>query len=128
MKRWFSLALLGWGIVCLLLSLSPQAGPNYHLQMDLWGACLDRCSQPASSLPTTAVARSTAFHHALAGPLESVVLYPTLTAHDQGPPGLPTHGPPEPVSAFGGLPVQLTVQEQTIRPSSRQFLAPHTPN
>ncbi len=88
MKPWFSFALVCWALVCLLLSLSQQAGLNHRLQVASSGQSLDRCRESASGSPTASVVGSAEFGPALAGPLTSLAL---------GPPGQETHGPPEPI-------------------------------
>ncbi len=117
MKPWFRLALVCLAIVCLLLSLSQQAGPNYQLHVACSGQWLDRCREPASDSPTTAVVMNMEFHQARAGPLESLDLDCALTANNIGPPCLGTHGPPGHRNPWGRseLPVKLATQS---KPSS----------
>jgi hypothetical protein len=86
MKLWFCFALVCLAIVCLLLSLSQQAGSNYQLPVARSGPGLDRCREPVSSLPTASVVKSMEFHPARAGPLESLVLDCALTVSNIGPP------------------------------------------
>jgi len=74
MKPWFSLALVCWAWVCLLLSLSQQAGLNHPLQVADSGQRLDRCREVASGSPTAAVLRSMEFDPVRAGPLASLIL------------------------------------------------------
>jgi hypothetical protein len=94
MKLWFRFALVCLAIVCLLLSLSQQAGSNYQLPVARSGPGLDRCRESASSLPTASVVKIMEFHPARAGPLESLVLDCALTVSNIGPPYLETTGPP----------------------------------
>lgn len=94
MKLWFRFALVCLAIVCLLLSLSQQAGSNYQLPVARSGPRVDRCREPASSLPTASVVKSMEFHPARAGPLESLVLDCALTVSNINPFCLKTHGPP----------------------------------
>jgi hypothetical protein len=94
MKLWFRFALVCLASVCLLLSLSQQAGSNYQLPVTRSGPGLDRCREPASRLPTASVVKSMEFHPARAGPLESLVLDCALMVSNIGPPYLETHGPP----------------------------------
>jgi hypothetical protein len=61
MKLWFLFALVCLAIMCLLLSLSQQAGSNYQLPVARSGPGLDRCREPASSLPTASVVKSMEF-------------------------------------------------------------------
>src|ERR1700730_3476914 len=92
MKLWFRFALVCLASVCLLLSLSNQAGSNYQLPVARSGPGLDRCRESASA--TAAVGKIMEFHPARAGPLESLVLDCALTVSNIGPPYLETHGPP----------------------------------
>ena len=94
MKLWFRFALVCLASVCLLLSLSQQAGSNYQLPVARSGPGLDRCRESVSSLPAAAVVKIMEFHPARAGPLESLVLDCALTVSNIGPPYLETHGPP----------------------------------
>jgi hypothetical protein len=89
MKPWLSLTIVCWALLCLLLSLSQQAGLNHPLQVADSGPWLDRCSEVASGSPTAAVLRSGEFDPVRAGPLASI-----------GPPGQETHGPPEPIGTW----------------------------
>jgi hypothetical protein len=91
MKPWFSLTIVCWALLCLLLGLSQQAGLNHPLQVANSGPWLDRCSEVASGSPTAAVLRSVEFDPVRAGPLAPI-----------GPRGQETHGPPE----LGKLPSQ----------------------
>jgi hypothetical protein len=97
MKPWFSLTLVRWALLCLLLILSQQAGLNHQLQVV--GSCpwLDRCREPASGSPTASVVRRSELDPARAGPLASRVLDGAWMAGKIGPPGQETHGPPEPI-------------------------------
>jgi len=52
MKPWFTLTIVCWTLVCLLLSLSQQAGLNHPLQVASSSQWLDRCREPASGSPT----------------------------------------------------------------------------
>src|SRR3984893_8773890 len=94
MKPWFRFALVCLASVCLLLSLSQQAGSNYQLPVARSGPGVDRCREPASSLPTASVVKSMEFRPARAGPLESLVLDCALTVSKFNPFCLNTHGPP----------------------------------
>jgi hypothetical protein len=96
MKTWFSLTLVCWAWLCLLLSFSQQAGQNHPLQVVGSGPWFDRCKEPASGSPTASVLRNLEFDQARAGPLESLAPGRALTAHNIGPPCQDTHGPPEP--------------------------------
>jgi hypothetical protein len=88
MKPWFSLTIVCWALLCLLLSLSQQAGLNYYqLQVAGSGQWFDPCREPASGLPTAAVLRNMEFDSARAGPLTSLVLGGAWTANNIGPPG-----------------------------------------
>jgi hypothetical protein len=89
MKPWFSLTIVCWALLCLLLSLSQQAGLNHPLRVADSGPWLDRCGEAASGSPTAAVLRSAEFDPVRAGPLASI-----------GPPGQETHGPPEPIGTW----------------------------
>jgi len=95
MKPWFSLILVCWALLFLLLSLSQQAGLNHPLLVASSGQWLDGCREPASGSPTASVLRSMEFDRARAAPLESVVLDYALTAVNMGPPGQEIHGPPQ---------------------------------
>ena len=94
MKLWFRFALVCLAIMCLLLSLSQQAGSNYQLPVARSGPGLDRCREPASSLPTASVVKSMEFPPGsrwTSNPLSSTG---RLTVSNIGPPYLETHGPP----------------------------------
>lgn len=95
MKPWFSLILVCWALLFLLLSLSQQAGLNHPLLVASSGQWLDGCREPASGSPTASVLRSMEFDQAHAAPLESLVLDYALTAVNMGPPGQEIHGPPQ---------------------------------
>jgi len=100
MKPWFSLTLVCWALVCLLLSLSQQAGLNHHSHLVCSRPWFDPCREPASGLPTAAILRNTEFDSARAGPLASLVLDGRWTAANIGPPGQDTHGPPAPIGPW----------------------------
>ena len=74
MKPRFWLTMVCWALVCLLLSLSQQAGLYHPLQVSGSSQWLDRCREPASGSPTASVFKSTQFDPARAGPLTSLVL------------------------------------------------------
>jgi hypothetical protein len=95
MKAWFPLTLVGWALVCLLLSLSQQAGLNYLSHLACSRPWLDQCAEPTFGSPTAAVVRSMEFDRARAGPLQFLALGCALTAGNIGPPPQETHGPPE---------------------------------
>ena len=98
MKSCFTLTIVCWTLVYLLLSLSLGQQPlNPQLQVAGSSQWLDRCSEPASGSFTASVVRSTQFDLARAGPLTSLVLDGAWTAGNMGPPGQETHGPPEPI-------------------------------
>ncbi|SRR5260370_441489 len=105
MKPRFWLTMVCWALVCLLLSLSQQAGLNRQLQVAGSSQWLDRCRERASGSPTASVVRSMEFDPARAGPLTSLVLDDAWTAGDMGPPGQETHGPPKPIGIYR-LPVK----------------------
>lgn len=96
MKPWFPLTLVCWAFVCLLLSLSQQAGLNHPSHLVCSRPWLDQCGEPAFGSPTAAVVRSMEFDQARAGPLQFLALGCALTAGNMGPPSQETHGPPEP--------------------------------
>ena len=114
MKLWFRFALVCLAIVCLLLSLSQQAGSNYQLPVARSGPGLDRCRESASA--TAAVGKIMEFHPARAGPLESLVLDCALTVRNIGPPYLETHGPPGQWNpgGLGELLVKPATQRQKV--------------
>ena len=118
MKPWFSLALVCWALMGLLLSLSQQAGLNHPLQVADSGQWLDRCREVASGSPTAAVLRSMEFDPVRAGPLASLILDGAWAAGDIGPPGQETHGPPEPIGIW-----QVAGQSRQLKATSSQ-LAP----
>ena len=95
MKLWFSLILVCWALLFLLLSLSQQASLNHQLQVVGSGQWLDRCREPASGSPTPAVLRSMEFDPDRGAPLESFVLDSVWTVGNMGPPGQEIHGPPQ---------------------------------
>ena len=97
MKPRFWLTMVCWALVCLLLSLSQQAGLNCPLQVASLSQWLDRCREPASGSPTASVVRSTQFDLARAGPLTSLVLEDAWTEGNIGPPGQETRRPPKPI-------------------------------
>jgi len=101
MKPWFSLTIVCWALLCLLLSLSQQAGLNHPLQVADSGPWLDRCSEVASGSPTAAVLRSVEFDPVRAGPLASI-----------GPPGQETHAPPEPIGNLASCQVKAGSSKQ----------------
>src|SRR5215471_17189697 len=76
MKSCFTLTIVCWTLVCLLLSLSQQAGLNHPLQVAGSGPWLDQCGEVASGSPTAAVLRSMEVDPVRAGPFASI-----------GPPG-----------------------------------------
>ena len=93
MKLWFSLILVCWALLFLLLSLSQQASLNHPLHVAGSGQWLDGGREPASGSPTASVLRS--IDQARAAPLESLVLDGALTASNMGPPGQEIDGPPQ---------------------------------
>jgi hypothetical protein len=95
MKAWFSLTLVCWALVCMLLSVSQQAGLNYPLQAVGSGPWLDRCKEPVPGSPTAAVLRSMEFDQARAAPPESFVLDCAWVVGNMGSPGQEIHGPPQ---------------------------------
>ena len=95
MKPWFSLILVCWALLFLLLSLSQQAGLNRLLLIAGSGQWLAGCREPASGSPTASVRGSMELAQARAAPLESVVLDSALTADNTGPPGQEINGPPQ---------------------------------
>jgi hypothetical protein len=95
MKPWFSLILVCWALLFLLLSLSQQASLNHPLHVAGSGQWLDGGREPASGSPTASVLRSMEFDQARAAPLESLVLDCALTASNMGPPGQEIDGPPQ---------------------------------
>ncbi len=105
MKPWFSLTLVCWVLLCLLLSLSQQAGLNHPLQVADSGPWLDRCGWS-----NAAVLRSMEFNPVRAGPLASLVLDSAWAADDTGPPGQETHGPPEPIGNW-----QVAIQSRSSK-------------
>jgi hypothetical protein len=109
MKPWFSLTLVSWVLLCLLLSLSQQAA-----RIADSGQWLDRGREVAYGWPTAAVLRSMEFDPIRAGPLASLVIDTAWAADDIGPPSQETHGPPEQIGIG-----QVAVQS----PSSKQHRA-----
>jgi hypothetical protein len=95
MKPWFSLILICWALLFLLLRLSQQAGLNHPLLVVGSGQWLDGRREPASGYPTASVLRSMEFDQARAAPLESLVVDYALTAVNMGPPGQESHGTPQ---------------------------------
>jgi hypothetical protein len=95
MKPWFSLTIVCWALLCLLLGLSQQAGLYHASQVSGSSAWLDRCREPASGSPTALVVESTQFDPARAGPLTSLVLEDSWSKGNIGPPGQETYGPPK---------------------------------
>jgi hypothetical protein len=121
MKPWFSLTLVRWALLCLLLILSQQASLNHTLQVvgsDQW---LDRCREPASGSPTASVIRSTEFVPARAGPRASLVLDGGWTAGNIGPPGQETHGPPEPIGAWRVADQSRQLKTTSSHPAPRNY-------
>jgi len=111
MKPWFSLTLVCWALVCLLLSHSQQVGLNHPLQVTGSSQWLDRCREPASDSPAASVVGRTEFDPARAGPLPSLVLDGAWTAGNIGPLGQENHGPPEPIGICR-LPVKAGSSKQ----------------
>jgi hypothetical protein len=93
MKPWFALTFLCWALVCLLLSLSQQAGLYHPLHVAGSGPWVNRCREPGS--PAAAVLRSMEFDQARAAPLEFLALDCAMIAGNMGPPGQEIHGPPQ---------------------------------
>jgi hypothetical protein len=111
MKPWFSLTIVCWALLCLLLSLSQQAGLNQPLQVADSGQWLHRSKEPASGSPTASIVRSTEFDPARAGPLTPLVLDGVWIAGNLGPPGQKDHGPPEAIGICR-LPVKTGSSKQ----------------
>ena len=102
MKPNFWLTVVCWALVCLLLSLSQQAGLYHSLQVSGSSQWLDQCREPASGSRTAADFKSTQFDPARAGPLTSLVLEDAWTDGNIGPPG---RGKPWATGADQNLPV-----------------------
>ena len=100
MKPWFSLTIVCWALLCLLLSLSQQAGLNQQLQVADSGQWLHRSKEPTSGSPTASIVRSTEFDPARARPLTPLVLDSVWIAGNLGPPGQKDHGPPEEIGIY----------------------------
>src|SRR5437764_1796598 len=126
MKGWASLAFIAWLILCLLLSLGPQAGLNSQPPGDRSGTC--RSKLPASSLPLPWVVASTAFHSAVTASMESVVLDCALTTCALGPPGRDTYRPPGTTKWLGHLSAKPPGQSNNRYPSQGIFCSPCPPN
>jgi hypothetical protein len=121
MKSWFFLTLVCWALLCLLLSLSQQAGLNHHLQVAGSSQWLDRCREPASGSPTASVVGSTEFDSVRAGPLSSLVLDGAWGAGNIGPPGQETHGHLHPWS-LGELPFKAgSSKQRSSHPAPRNY-------
>jgi hypothetical protein len=105
MKPRFWLTMVCWALVCLLLSISQQAGRYHSSQVSGSSQWLDRCREPASGSPTASVVKSTQFDPARAGPLISLVLDDAWTEGNIGPPGQEAHGPPKTIG-ISRLPVK----------------------
>jgi len=97
MKPWFRLAFLCWVLVCVLLSLTQAIGLNHPSPVVGSGPWFDRGRESASDWSTASVVRRMEFDPVHPGSLASVVLDRTGTAGNLAPPGLETHGPPEPI-------------------------------
>jgi hypothetical protein len=110
MKPWFFLTLVCWVLLCLLLSLSQQAGPNHPLQVADSGPRLDRCGEVAYGWSNAAVLRSMEFNPVRAGPLASLALDSAWAADYTGPPGQETHGPAEPIGNW-----QVAIQSRSSK-------------
>lgn len=121
MKPWFSLTLVCWALLCLLLILSQQASLNHQLQVVDSGQWLDRCGEPASGSPTASVVRSTEFVPARAGPLASLVLDSAGAAGNIGPPGEETHGPPEPIGTWRVAGQSRHLKTTSSHPAPRNY-------
>ena len=126
MKLWFRLTIVCWALLCLLLSLSQQAGLNYQLQVAGSGQWFDPCREPTSSLLTAAVLKNMEFDSARAGPLTSLALDGAWTASNMGPPGQETLEQPEPIRLW-----RVAVQNRSFKTTSRylanmKLLAPPT--
>jgi hypothetical protein len=126
MKPWFTLTIVCWTLVCLLLSPSQQAGLNHPLQVTGSSQWLDRCREPAPDSPAASVVGSTEFDPARAGPLTLLVLDSAWTAGNIGPPGQENHGPPEligicrlPVKAGGSKPHRATLLQEILNATDR---------
>ena len=95
MKPWFSLTIVCWALLCLLLSLSQQAGLNQQLQAADSGPWLHRSKRTASGSPT----------------LTPLVLDGVWIAGNLGPPGQKDHGPPKAIGICR-LPVKAGSSKQ----------------
>ena len=75
MKPWFSLTLVCWALLCLLLSLSQQATVNYDPRApdEARSAALGR--ELASTWPRVSSVTTFGFHPARAEPLESLPIH-----------------------------------------------------
>ena len=120
MKGWASLALIAGLILCLLLSLGPQAGLNSQPPVDRSGTCGSKL--PASNFPLPWVVASTTFHSAVPASRESVVLDGALTTRALGPPGRDTYRPPGTTKWLGHLSARPPGQSNNRYPSSENFL------
>ena len=118
MKPNFWLTVVCWALVCLLLSLSQQAGLYHSLQVSGSSQWLDQCREPASGSRTASVFKSTQFDPARAGPFTSLVLEDAWTDGNMVHPGQENHGPPEPIRICR-LPVKdgSSKQEQAAFPT-----------
>ena len=123
MKPWFSLILVCWALLFLLLSLSQQAGLNHPLLVASSGQWLDGCREPASGSPSASVRRSMEFDQARAAPLESLVLDCALTASNMGPPGQEIDGPPQSMGTWRVAGQSLQLKATIAAPFSTKLLA-----
>jgi hypothetical protein len=123
MKPWFSLILVCWALLFLLLSLSQQAGLNHPLLVASSGQWLDGCREPASGSPSASVRRSMEFDQARAAPLESLVLDYALTAVNMGPPSQEIHGPPQSMGTWRVAGQSLQLKATIAAPFSTKLLA-----
>jgi hypothetical protein len=122
MKPSISFTLVCWALVCLLLSLTQQAGLLHPLQVADSGRWLDQGRESASGSPATSVLRSMEIDQARAAPLASLVLDSAWTAGNIGPPGLETHGPPQSMGPWRVAGQSRQLKATTESPCSTKLL------
>jgi hypothetical protein len=125
MKPWFSLTIVCWALLCLLLSLSQQAGLNQPLRVADSGQWLHRAKEPASGSPTASIVRSTEFDPARARPRTPLVLNGVWIAGKLGPPGQKDHGHRR-QSEFAGCRSKPAAQSNIEPPCSTKSLTQPT--
>src|SRR5205823_4160714 len=117
MTRCLWWALVGWGIVCLLLTFTtPSLGWNQPLPGNHWRSFVAPWTEQATLLLATQQVQPTR-----AGPIECFVRHGVLRTDHPGPPCPVTHGPPGPRRVLSKLPVKPATQSGNPAPFLKKF-------